>query len=398
MVRKSSKKNKDNAQNLFESEKKADQIQQNKIKETNVAYAQTIPISKEFSVEQAANISHKADNNISKINYLASSINFLSFLSNSLGLISSKIISSIEISFIISALKSVFHEKVDEVSLTKSLPEVLQSNSKLKEMGIMFFNLLSDKYNEKNLSANTKKLYGLLEKLLSEIDEAKKGKKTIEIIFELFSKSKETKKFSELNKFVGKNKIDEFSQLNDVADKLITLIGSVKQDDEYLQNWKIILGSYIWVLRYSTQGVETLIDNLLKKNISQLKELHIVLIGLFATKLFHSSPGWKPIGLSYQLYDKMKTLQPIAEVYYNPQIIKSLSSDYKKQVEYFWTYVWGKPYSIFEKPEVKEVKKLLKKQIEVEEEVIVEEKTFGNFITVAGESKPTGIIRIKTKI
>lgn len=94
----------------------------------------------------------------------------------------------------------------------------------------------------------------------------------------------------------------------------------------------------------------------------------------------------------------MRVLQPAAEVFYKPDIITSLSSDPKKQEEYFWTYVWGKPYSIFEKPEVKEVKKFQKKLIEVEEEVIVEEKNFGDFIKVYGEAKPTGFIKLKTNL
>ncbi|WP_407931152.1 hypothetical protein, partial [Ignavibacterium album] len=222
-----------------------------------------------------------------------------------------------------------------------------------------------------------------------------KGESSLNIVLELLKDSTEISSFPKLKQFLKEYKPDQFSQLNDIAEKIIIFLNETKIDDKHLNNWKTTIWAFLWVLRYSTQSFEILIDDLLKKKNSQFKELHIVLIGLFATKLFHSAPSWKPIGLSYQLYEKMKFLQPAAEVFYNPRIITSLSPDPQKQEEYFWTYIWGKPYSIFEKPELREIKKLQKKQIEVEEEVIVEEKNFGDFIKVYGETKPTGFIRIK---
>jgi len=49
---------------------------------------------------------------------------------------------------------------------------------------------------------------------------------------------------------------------------------------------------------------------------------------------------------------------------------------------------------MFENPTRREVRILQKKFIEVEEEVIVEEKSFGDFIKVYTEPKLTGIIRL----
>lgn len=399
MVKKISKKVKDDTNNLFEEKKHIEKV--NGINEPNVSYARSYEIQKklpESATFEKRSFSSKSNVDNIKSNYLASSINFLSFLSASFNISNLKIIPVVEAFFIISALQRVNSQKSIDNLISKYISDNYVSDVKLRELAIIFFNYITDKNDDASFSTDSKKTNSLLKKLLDGIEETKKGKKDIQIVLDFLNKSKETKKFIELNKFIHENKTNEFSQLNEIADKLITSLSTTKLDDNYLQNWKIVIGSYIWVLRYSTQSIEVLIDDLLKKKSSQFKELHIVLIGLFAIKLFHSTPSWKPIGLSYQLHEKMKVLQPVAEVFYNPSIITSLSSDPKKQEEYFWTYVWGKPYSIFEKPEVKQVKKPQKRQIEVEEEVIIEEKTFGNFITVTSEPKPTGIIHIKTKI
>ncbi|OQY71161.1 MAG: hypothetical protein B6D44_13595 [Ignavibacteriales bacterium UTCHB2] len=331
--------------------------------------------------------------------YLSSSVNLLSFLSDSLGLQDIKIIPAIEIALLSASLDKVSKIQLTSISIERNYSLVFLNNHKeIRSFGIIFFCLFSNEryfYSKDEYFIN---FYNLCYKLLSNIDSIKEGENSLNIVLGILKDSIEISSFPKLQQFLKEYKPDQFSQLNDIAEKIITFLNETKIDDKHLNNWKTAIWAFLWVLRYSTQSSEILIDDLLNKKGSQFKELHIVLIGLFATKLFHSSPSWKPIGLSYQLYEKMKVLQPAAEVFYNPNIITSLSSDPKKQEEYFWTYVWGKPYSIFENATKKEVKKYQKKLIEVEEEIIVEENTFGNFITISGEPKPTGIIHIKTKI
>jgi len=53
---------------------------------------------------------------------------------------------------------------------------------------------------------------------------------------------------------------------------------------------------------------------------------------------------------------------------------------------------------MFEKPVITSVKKLQKRMMEVEEEVVVEEKSFGDFIKVYGETKPTGVIHLRANV
>lgn len=396
MGKRKSKKNKDN--DLFEQEEKVERIKE--VNEADVAYAVSLTAKKNVPEDNVISMKQsfkgKIETNATKANYLASSVNFLSYLAVSFEIKNLKVIPFIETYFIVSALKTVNSQKTIDDLLSKYLPDHFTNDKKLKELAIVFFNAITEEKSSKSLSADSKKINSLLKKLIVGIEEIKKGKRAIQIVLDLLSKSKETKKFVELSKYLRENNTNELSQLNEIADKLIALLGSSKHDDKYLQNWKVMIGSYIWVLRYSTQNVEVLIDDLLKKKSSQFKELHIVLIGIFATKLFHSTPDWKPIGLSYQLLEKMKVLQPTAEVFYNPDVIISLSSDPNKQEEYFWTYVWGKPYSIFEKPKMKKIIKTRKKIIDVDEEVIVEEKNYGDFIKVYGEAMPTGVIRIKS--
>ncbi len=329
--------------------------------------------------------------------YLSSSVNLLSFLSDSLGLQDNKIIPAIEIAFLSASLDKVSKIQFTSISIERDYSLVFLNNHKeIRSFGIIFFCLFSNEryfYSKDEYFIN---FYNLCYKLLSNIDSIKDGGNSLNIVLELLKDSTEISSFPKLRQFLKEYRPDQFSQLNDIAEKIITLLNETKIDDKHLNNWKTAIWAFLWVFRYSTQSSEILIDDLLKKKSSQFKELHVVLIGLFATKLFHSTPSWKPIGLSYQLYEKMKLLQPTAEVFYNPGIIASLSSDHKKQEEYFWTYVWGKPYSIFENPTKKEVKKYQKKLIEVEEEVIVEEKNFGDFIKVYGEAKPTGFTKLKT--
>ncbi len=329
--------------------------------------------------------------------YLSSSINLLSFLSDALRLQDNKIIPSIEIAFLSASLYKVSKIQFTSIPIERDYNLVFLNNHKdIRNFGILFFCLFS---NEQYPSKDEYfiKFYNLCYKLLTDINSIKEGDNSLKIVLELLKNSTEINSFPKLHQFLNEYKPDQFSQLNDIAEKIITLLNETKIDDKYLNNWKTTIWAFLWVLRYSAQSSEILIDDLLNKKGSQFKELHIVLIGLFATKLFHSTPSWKPIGLSYQLHEKMKVLQPTAEVFYNPGIITSLSSNPSKQEEYFWTYIWGRPYSIFQNPTKKEIKKYQKKLIEVEEEVIVEEKSFGDFIKVYGEAKPTGFIRLKSR-
>lgn len=331
--------------------------------------------------------------------YLSSSVNFLSFLSDSLRLQDNKIIPAIEIAFLSASLDKVSKIQFTSISIERNYNLVFLNNHKeIRSFGIIFFCLFS---NERYFSSKDEyfiNFYNLCYKLLSNIDSIKEGENSLNIVLGILKDSIEISSFPKLQQFLKEYKPDQFSQLNDIAEKIITFLNETKIDDKHLNNWKTAIWAFLWVLRYSTQSSEILIDDLLKKKSSQFKELHIVLIGLFITKLFHSTPSWKPIGLSYQLYEKMEVLQPTAEVFYNPGIITSLSSDPKRQEEYFWTYIWGKPYSIFENPTKKEVNKYQKKMIEAEEEFIVEEKNFGDFIKVYGEAKPTGFIKLKSNL
>lgn len=330
--------------------------------------------------------------------YLSSSINLLSFLSNSLGLRDNKIISAIEIAFLSASLDKVSKIQVAEISIERIHNLVFLDNHKeIQKVGIVFFSLFSNEQYFYSKDQHLVNFYNLCYKLASNIDSIKEGDSSLKIVLGILKDSREISSFPKLHQFIKEYKPDQFSQLNDIAEKVIALLNETKIDDKHLNNWKTAIWAFLWVLRYSTQSSEILIDDLLKKKSTQFKELHLVLIGLFTSRLFHYTPSWKPIGLNYQVYEKMKVLQPVAEVFYNPDIITSLSSDPRKQEEYFWTYIWGQPYSIFEKPEVKEVKKIQKRMIEVDEEIIIEERTFGNFITISGEPKPTGIIHIKTR-
>lgn len=331
--------------------------------------------------------------------YLYSSLNLLSFLSVSLKLQNNRIIPAIEITLLSASLERIFKKQFTSITMEKRYSLVFSNNQQEDQnFGIIFYSLLSNERCFSNKDEYFINFYNLCSRLLSNIDSIKKGENSLDIVLKLLMDSVEINSFPKLQQFLKEYKSDQFSQLNDIAEKIILLLNETKLEDKHVNNWKTAIWAFLWVLRYSTQSSEILIDDLLRKKGSQFKELHVVLIGLFTTKLFHSAPSWKPIGLSYQLYEKMRVLQPAAEVFYKPDIITSLSSDPKKQEEYFWTYVWGKPYSIFEKPEVKEVKKFQKKLIEVEEEVIVEEKNFGDFIKVYGEAKPTGFIKLKTNL
>ncbi|HRP93983.1 MAG TPA: hypothetical protein PLH53_13905, partial [Ignavibacteriaceae bacterium] len=168
---------------------------------------------------------------------------------------------------------------------------------------------------------------------------------------------------------------------------------------EKLNYWRQIIKAFCFVLVNSTKTSETFISEL-KDNPSLIKkELQGILIAYFICKLYYDKPYEKTIPIVFLDNEKMKTIFPLSESLINyKNIIESSKVAKINLEEYFWTYVWGKPYSIFEKPEVKEVKKFQKKLIEVEEEVIVEEKNFGDFIKVYGEAKPTGFIKLKTNL
>lgn len=368
---------------------------------TLVKEPQSFINTESFQVEEQKKITpnyskEKSDYQEMYPRYLSSSVNLLSFLSDSLELQGNKIISAIEIALLSTSLEKVFKNQSTAISIERKYNLIFSNNNKeIQNFGTIFYSLLSNEQYFLDKDEYFMNFYNLCVKLLSNIDNIKEGKNSLNIVLEFLGDSLEINSFPKLQQYLKEYNPDQFSQLNDIAEKIILLLNETKLEDKYLNNWKTTIWAFLWVLRYSTQSSEILIDDLLKKKGTQFKELHIVLIGLFTARLFHSTPSWKPIGLSYQLYEKMKVLQPTAEVFYNPCIITSLSSDHKKQEEYFWTYIWGKPYSMFENPTKKEVKKYQKKMIEVEEEVIVEEKSFGDFIKVYGEAKPTGFIRIK---
>ena len=258
MTSKVSKKGKADTNNLFEHK---DNIP--RVNEPNTAYSLNTIGTLNSRDGQALNNNSKED--IVKSNYLASSINFLSFLSDSFNLTDSKILSFIEAYLIIMTLNRVTSHKSVGNLLYQRYENDFLIDRKNRELSKIFFYMISDNMEDNNLSADSKKLSAFLKKLLAGIEEAKKGVKTIYIVLDFLRKSKETKKFNELYKFTREYKTNDFSQLNEIADQLIALLSNIKQDDFYLQTWKVIIGGYIWVLRYSSQNVEVLIDDLFKK-------------------------------------------------------------------------------------------------------------------------------------
>lgn len=352
------------------------------------------PLVEERTKEIKIDIS--SDNPKMDSQYLSSSINLLSFLSDSLGNPNNKIITTIEITLLFAALDKVL--KSSSFSLIEKNFNLLFPNNQkdVLILGTIFYSLLSNEEYLVDKNYQSLNFYKFCKKLLTSIDKIKEGESSLNIVLKLLNESEEINSFPRLKKFINSYRPDQFSQLNDIAEKIIALLNEYTLNDSKIHHWRTAVWAFLWVLRYSSQSSEILIDDLLKKKSIQFKDLQIVLIGLFITRLFHYAPSWKPIPLKFQSYKKMKVLQPAAEVLYNPNIITSLSSDPQKQEEYFWIYVWGKPYHIFQKPEIKQVKKFKKKLIEVEEEVIIEEKTFGDFIIVYGEDKPTGFVKLKS--
>jgi len=241
--------------------------------------------------------------------YLSGSLNLLSFLSDTLELRDNKIIPAINISLLLASFDRVSKKQSDKISFENKFKLVFTTNNKeARDFGVIFFSLLSNERCLLDLENHFQDFYDLCIKLLSGIDRIKEGEKSLNIVLELLLYSIEIESFQKLKQYLKEYIPDQFSQLNDISEKIIGFLNETKLDDKYLNNWKTAIWAYLWVLRYSTQSSEILFEDLFKKKSSQFKELHIVLIGLFATKLFHSTPAWKPIGLSYQGHEKMKVL------------------------------------------------------------------------------------------
>jgi|GEM_PF-4044394 hypothetical protein len=266
-----------------------------------------------------------------------------------------------------------------------------------KHWGLTFFLLL---YEETSINQSEEKEFPFLkflDNLTYQLTRVKDGEKSINVVIEVISKSEESQNFLELKSFLESVNGDHFISLSKIYDRLIDLLDKVTIKEEKLNYWRQIIKAFCFVLINSTKTPEMFISEL-KDNPSLIKnELQGILIAYFICKLYYDKPYEKTIPIVFLDNEKMKTIFPLSESLINyKNIIESSRVAKINLEEYFWTYVWGKPYSMFEKPEVKEVKKFQKKLIEVEEEVIVEEKNFGDFIKIYGEAKPTGFIKLKT--
>ena len=265
-----------------------------------------------------------------------------------------------------------------------------------KHWGLTFFLLL---YEETSINQSEEKelpFLKFLDNLTYQLTRVKDGEKAINVVIEVISNSEESQNFPELKSFLESVNGDQFTSLSKIYDRLIDLLDKVTIKEEKLNYWRQIIKAFCFVLINSTKIPEAFITEL-KDNPSLIKnELQGILIAYFICKLYYDKPYNKTIPIVFLDNEKMKTIFPLSESLINYKNIIESSKVVKINLEeYFWTYVWGKPYSMFENPTKKEVRKYQKKLIEVEEEVIVEEKSFGDFIKGYGEAKPTGFIRIK---
>lgn len=332
-----------------------------------------------------------------KIRFISSSLSFFYFLVEHLGEVSLKILPSIFTALGIASELQVTKGNLKELYRTywQRMDSILSGESqKAKHWGITFFSLLIDETDFGKTEKNNLPFFTYLEETTFQLKQVKNGERSVNVVINFILNSKEIEFFPELKELLESLTIDHFLNLNQIYDKILNKLDSAVIKEDRIRYWRQIIKAFCYVLNYSTKMPESFIKEIKKDNSLIKNELSGILMAYFICKLYYDKPYEKAIPTIFLNMKVMRTIAPLCESLINYQIlIKSANTSKLNLKEYFWAYVWGKPYSMFENPTRKEVKRLQKKLIEVEEEVIVEEKNFGDFIKVYTEPKPTGIIR-----
>jgi hypothetical protein len=265
----------------------------------------------------------------------------------------------------------------------------------------LFVFLISEKPQKYGSNINPDNTFSYMRKAVELISEVRNGKKSANAMLEFIKSFKDeldaVQKLEVLIQDVKEN--DPFLNLPQINDKILKIIEKEELKEQYIKYWIQIIKALGYVLENSTKDPKDVILDFLSDKTVEKSELDILLFALFVIRLFYGAPFEKVIPLSFLDENSMNLIAPLSEVFINPKpIIEGAKKSKIKIEEYYWTYVWGKPHSIFDNPTKKEVKKFQRKLVEVEEEVIVEEKNFGDFIKVYGEPKSTGFIRLKTAL
>jgi len=396
---KSSKKGKRSVNKSKISKVKEPMIEGLEVKELVADSSPKEDVLKSKSQNQFDIDSNLSSNHYLRTRFLSNSFVLFYFLNKHLGESSLVILPSVYSALATASELKILKGNLEELNKTywKKIDLILRDElQRAKHWGLTFFLLL---YDETKISQSEKKelpFLSFLEDLTFQLTRIKDGEKSINVVIEVISKSEESQKFLDLKSFLESITIDPFISLSKVYDKIINFLDHPATKDERLNYWKQIIKAFCFVLVNSTKTSEAFISEL-KDNPSLIKnELQGVLIAYFICKLYYDKPYEKSIPLVFLDNEKMKTIFPLSESLINYKTIVDSSKLAKTNLEkYFWTYIWGKPYSIFEKPTKKEIKIFQKRLIEVDEEVILEEKNYGNFIKVYGEPKSTGFICIK---
>ncbi|MFH1194714.1 MAG: hypothetical protein V1720_03315 [bacterium] len=340
--------------------------------------------------------------NYLKTKFISNSIGFFYYLNKSLGESNFIILPSLICALAIASKIKILKGNLEELKQTywESMNVILSGEFlRAKHWGLTFFLLL---YGKITVSQSEKKdlpFFNLLEGMNYHITKLKDGEKSIRIVIDVISQSDELQFFPELKNFLESITIDPFLSLGKVYEKIISLLDNSVIKDDRLNYWRQIIKAFCFVLVNSTKTPESFISELNEDNLFIKNELRGVLIAYFICKLYYDKPFEKTIPIVFLDTEKMKSIYPLTEcLVSSDSIIESAKNAKTKLEEYFWTYVWGKPYPVFEKPEIKIVRQFQKKQIWIEEEMEVEERNFGDFIKVYGEGKSTGFIRLKHDI
>ncbi|MEI7810970.1 MAG: hypothetical protein WCJ01_00945 [Ignavibacteria bacterium] len=330
------------------------------------------------------------------INYLGSSIALISYINNSCKIPDSRFITSVEIAFISAAL-SKFDNEIDFYKYYEKFHQVIFDNDKeAKDIGLLIFNHLTG-IREFKIPSDLMSPDSLIDKALAGITQVKKGVKPLDVVCSLIKENEFGNSINSARNHLTNLNINKFSQLNDVADYTIDLIkkesGSNLQD-EYN---KVILISYITILRNASLKPENLIQDLFN-NGKIIDEFHVNLIGLFFVKLFYTEPDWKKIGLKFLDLKKMKVLQPCSEVFYKPGLTTSKKIASEKKQKAFWRYINGKSEPLYKDPkicrekEVVETEDSLKKTYEI---ISKESINYGDLIEI---TKKASILKFELSL
>lgn len=340
-----------------------------------------------------------------KCRFLASSMGFYSFLITKSNIKDPELINHIYTALLSASEQRLYNKELKYLydyysEQFKMLKKV--DSSEVNEIGFaLFISLISNEYKNFGLNSVHNRTVEYINKSVEVVYDIRNGKKPSRAIIEFIMYfNSELNTFNGLKEFINsQNPDDPFLNFNNISKKISSLLVDNSAINNSIHYWKEILLQLCYVLERSTKDPKDVVYSFIEKDIVGKSELSIIITALIIIHLFYGRPYEKTLPLSFLDNKMMNIISPSVEIFIDPKpIIEYAQKDKNLLVKYFWTYVWGKPYSIFEKPEVKEVKKFQKKLIEVEEEVKVEEKSFGDFIKIYGEAKPTGFIRMKTNL